>query len=125
MATLNLTKVWINRRDTGEAIAAQSAPGRQRSKEITGDVRSYAGGRQRAFTQVGVSGSWTVRLRDLTLSTVEELEDWLGQEVQVRDHRGQLFNGVFFALPVSEHKGAPTLYDADLTIRLITVPVGV
>lgn len=125
MAVLNLTKVWINRIDTGEAISAQSGIDRPMSKEIMGDVRQYAGGRQRSFTQLGTSGQWQVPLRDITLSTVEMLEEWMGQTVQVRDHRGQIFYGVFFAVPRREHKGAPTLYDVTLTFRLVTVPDGV
>lgn len=125
MAILNLTKVWLNRIDTGEAISAQSGTDRPMSKEITGDVRPYAGGRQRSFSQIGTAGQWQVTLRDVTLSTVEELEDWMGQTVQVRDHRGQIFHGVFFAVPRREHKGAPTLYDVTLTFRLVTVPEGV
>lgn len=125
MTILLLPKVFINRLDTGEYVSAFSAPARTRSKEITGDVRQYAGGRQRSYSQVGVSGMWTARLRDLTLSTVETLEGWMGREVQVRDHRGQLFNGVFYSVPVDEHKGAPTLYDVTLTFKFITVPSGV
>lgn len=125
MATLILPKVFINRIDTGEYVSAFSAPGRTRVKEITGEVRQYAGGRQRSFSQVGTSGQWACKLRDLTLSTVETLEEWMGREVQIRDHRGQLFNGVFYSVPVEEHKAAPTLYDVTLTFRLITVPAGV
>jgi hypothetical protein len=125
MATLILPKVFIDRLDTGEYIAAYSAPQRTRSKEITGDVRQYAGGRQRSYSQIGTSGTWAVKLRDLTMSTVETLEEWMGREVQVRDHRGQLFNAVFFAVPVEEHKAAPNLYDVSLTFKFITVPEGV
>lgn len=125
MATLALTKVWINRLDTGEAVSAQSAPGRARSRSKTGEVRTYAGGRQRSVTQAGLRGQWDVTLVRVPLATVELLETWIGLPVQVRDHRGQRFVGVYYDVPAAEHQDNIALYDVPLSLRLVTAADGV
>ncbi len=125
MATLTLTKVWFNRLDTGEAVSAQSAPQRSRSHGQAGEVRTYAGGRQRAFTTAGEQGQFEVTLRLLTASTVDVLRSWIGLPVQVRDHRGQRFFGVFFAVPVVEHLDNLNAYDVAIVVKTVTAVEGV
>lgn len=125
MATLNLTKVWVNRLDTGEAVSAQSAPGRARSHSKAGEVRTYASGRQRAITKAGLRGAFDFTLVRVTLAEVLLLESWIGVPVQVRDHRGQRFTGVFFDVPAVEHKDDRDRYDVPLALRTITAAEGV
>jgi hypothetical protein len=120
VATLNLTRVWVNRIDTGEAVSAQSGIDRNRVHSITGEVRTYAGGRQRAITQAGEQGKFTVTLRFVTAVTVDKLRTWVGVPVYVRDARGQIFAGVFFAVPVSEMR-SPADYDVTIDLRTVTV----
>jgi hypothetical protein len=122
MPILTLSKLWINRLDNGQAVSAQSA-GRGRSHDQAGDVRTYAGGRQRAVTIAGERGTFTFRLADVTLPTVELLRSWVGLDVQVRDHRGQRFFGVFFGVTVVEHKD-PSLYEVAIVLRTVTVVEG-
>lgn len=125
MATLNLTKLWINRLDSGAAISAQTAPGRTRAAGMAGEVRRYAGGRQRSVTAAGKAGSFQFTLRMITFATVLELEDWIGVPVQVRDHRGQRFIGVFYDVPATEHQDDTDMYDAGIALLTITAPEGV
>lgn len=120
MATLNLNKVWINRLDTGAAISAPTAPGRPRNTTKLGEVRTYAGGRQRAITQAGRRGSFAFTLRMVPLATVQLLEDWLGVPVQVRDHKGQLFTGVYFEAPGTEYRDR-NAWDVSITLSTVTV----
>lgn len=124
MATLNLTKVWVNRLDTGEAVSAQSAIGRNRSHSMDGEVRTYAGGRQRAITAAGERGTFEVTLRLLPQTTIDVLRSWIGIPVQIRDARGQRFFGVYFDVPVDEHR-APADYDVPLSLRIVTAVEGV
>lgn len=123
MATLTLDRVWINRMDSGEAVAAYSWD-RSQGYDQDGTVETYAGGRQRSITVEGERGTFSVTLRDVSLATVELLRSWIGLGVQVRDHRGQRWFGVFHAVNPSEHKD-PTLYDAAITVRTVTVVEGV
>jgi len=125
MATLTLDRVWINRLDSGEAISAQSAPGRARSSSKDGEVRTYAGGRQRSITQAGVRGRFEVTLVQVTFADLARLESWMGVPVQLRDHRGQWFTGVFFEVPAVEHRDNRDRYDVPLSLRTITTPEGV
>jgi hypothetical protein len=125
MATLTLTKVWINRLDSGAAVSAQSLPERARSRSMAGEVRGYAGGRQRSFTQLGLRGVFEFGLVLVSLATVELLESWIGVPVLVRDHRGQAFTGVFYDVPATGHRDDVNAYDVTLSLRLVTAPDGV
>ncbi|MEV4197008.1 hypothetical protein [Micromonospora globbae] len=128
MATLNLDRVWINRLDTGEAVAAQSWD-RSQSYEKDGEVRTYAGGRQRAISAEGERGTFAFTLRKLPLSAVELLRSWKGLAVQVRDHRGQRWTGVYFTVtplePLVPPGPGPYWYDVALTLRTVTAVEGV
>lgn len=63
-------------------------------------------------------------LRRLTLIQIGTLRSWQGLAVQFRDRRGQLLNGVFTSVtPVREWPDL--LYDVEVTIRMVTVSVGV
>ena len=122
MAVLTLSMLWINRLDNGAAISAQSAD-RGRTHDQAGEVRTYAGGRQRAVTIAGERGQFTFRLAYVTLATVELLRSWVGADVQVRDHRGQRFVGVFFGVTIAEYKD-PTSYDVAIVLHTVTVVEG-
>jgi hypothetical protein len=122
MATLTLVKVFVNRLDTGEAVSANSEPGRGRGHQLAGEVRTYAGGRQRAIATAGLRGQFKVVLRQVSLTTLAVLESWIGVPVQVRDHRGQRFFGVFFAVDTTEHR---TSWDVGLSVQTITLAEGV
>lgn len=124
MATLSLTKLWINRLDDGTAVSAQTAVGRAGSVGADGEIREYAGGRQRAFTRAGRRGAFDATLRQVPSATVAVLESWIGVPVQVRDYRGQVFRGVFFEVPRVEVRDNIDLYDVPLAFRAVTV-VGV
>jgi len=123
MATLILTRCWVNRLATGDAVSAQSAPDRSRRHEMDGEVRTFAGGRQRSITSLGERGAFSFVLVDVSLTTVDLLRTWIGQPVQVRDHRGQRFFGVFYTVSPVEAK-EPTLYHVPISLRVITVAEG-
>lgn len=124
MAQLNLTKVFINLLASGAAVSAQSAPRRDREHDQVGEVRTFAGGRQRSITRVGERGVFSFVLVDVSLATVELLRTWVGQPVQVRDHRGQRFFGVYFAVSTVESKD-PSLYSVPIALRTVTTVEGV
>ena len=124
MATLKLSKIWVNLASSGQAVASASAPGRPESYQIGGEVRTYAGGRQRAITRKGEAGTYEFRLLLLDRDAVETLRDWTGQLVQVRDNRGRRYFGVYFGLGVVEQRGRST-WHVDITLRVVTVDEGV
>ena len=124
MATLILDRVWVNRLDSGQAVSAQSGTDRARSHAMDGEVRTYAGGRQRAYTTVGERGQFEVTLRMVSQATIDVLRSWIGVPVQVRDARGQRFVGIYFEVPVSELRSA-AFYDVRLSVRTLTVAEGV
>jgi hypothetical protein len=124
MATLTLTKVWVNLVSSGAAISAQSGEDRPQQWDSPGSVRSYAGGRQRFVGPRGESGTLTATLRSIDLATIVTLRGWKQQTVLVRDHRGQRWYGVFTGVQVNEWKGE-LLYDVTVSVNVVTVVEGV
>lgn len=123
MVAITLRQAWINLVATGAGVTAPTT-GRGLEGDVGGEVRGYAGGRQRFIGKEGVSGQFTLTLRLLTLTQVVLLESWRGRLVQVRDHRGQQVFGVYVALTRVEHKN-PALYDASIVVRAVTYDEGV
>lgn len=124
MTVLILDRLWINRMETGEAISARTARERPQTHTTPVEIRTYANGRQRAIASAGHRGELGFRLVDLTLPTVTRLRAWQGLTVQVRDHRGQRWHGVYASVEVGEYM-TPTLYSAAITLQLVTVTEGV
>jgi hypothetical protein len=123
VATLVLTKVFVNLLSTGEALSAQST-GRSQAYGLDGEVRTFAGGRQRFVGKEGEHGQFTVTLRRIPLTSIVKLRTWQGLAVQFRDRRGQLFNGVFTTVNITT-EWKDLLYDVEIPLRMISVDEGV
>lgn len=123
MATLTLQKVFINLLSTGDSVAAPST-GRSQTYNLDGEVRTFAGGRQRYVSKEGEHGTFAVTLRRLTLVQIATLRSWQGLTVQLRDRRGQLFNGVFSSVGISR-EWPDLLYDVEIPLRMVSVDEGV
>lgn len=124
MAVLTLTKVWINRLDTGAAVSAQSGVDRTQAFAFDGEVSTWAGGRQRASLADGDKGTFGVTLRLVTLATVEILKAWRGIPVQVRDARGQRFFGTYFGVTIAETREV-AYYQVSFVLSTLTIVEGV
>jgi hypothetical protein len=124
MTVLTLNKTWINRLDTGEGIAF--ATGRDRTQQFSMDlnVRTYASGRRRAISTVGEAGEVSFRALAVNLTMIEKLRSWAGVNVQVRDHQGQKWFGVFAGIAVTEYMPV-NLYAATITLLTTTTVEGV
>lgn len=119
MATLTLNKIWVNLYSTGQAVSANSVPGREETYEVAGEVRTYAGGRRRAISTEGVIGVFKFALRLVARSDVDTLLTWVGQPVQVRDHKGRRFVGVYYGLAIGEYV-AETGWDVGIVLNVVT-----
>lgn len=118
MAVLNLGKVWINLLDTGVALNAYSAD-RGQTINRPGEVTTFAGGRERSISQVGRKFQFAVKLRKITRAQLATLDDWAGQLVQVRDHRGLKVFGVYRELSITEWTN-PLYVDVSLQVQEVT-----
>lgn len=125
MATLTLTRVWLNLIATGAAVSAYSKPGRDVTYENKGEVRTYAGGRQRAITQEGEIVTLPFTLQDVVRADIDTLRSWKGLAVQYRDNRGRLFNGSLFVVVEQERFNEPLLYEVPLVLRGVSQDAGV
>lgn len=123
MATLIINVLWINLVSTGDGISAPSV-GPEFESGLNGEVRTYAGGRQRYVGVEGVAGQLERTLRLLTIDEVETLESWCGQTVLVRDYRGQHWWGVYSKIRRHAIKGSDK-YDITFTLNIVTQDEGV
>jgi hypothetical protein len=127
---VQLTRMWITNVVTEEHVSAQTDPTRSWSASVRGEVRSYAGGRQRAVGSIGKSNVWKFVLEELSLATCELLETWMNQGITVlaRDHRGQFMYGTFFAVERSENMAQTyefATYTAAIELQRVDVVEGV
>jgi hypothetical protein len=60
----------------------------------------------------------------LDFAKKESLIDWLGISVQMRDHRGNKWFGIFYGIDVAEYM-RPDLYSATITLQVTTTVEGV
>lgn len=125
MATLTLNRLWINLIATGDSVDAYTAPDRPAVYEQAGEVRTFAGGRQRSITMEGERGTFSFVLQDVVRADITTLRSWQGLTVQVRDNRGRLFNGVYFGLSENERFNEPTLYQVAITLNVVSQDEGV
>ncbi len=109
MATLLLTRVWVNLCSTGAGVSGLSSPTKEESYSQPGEVRTYAGGRRRAIAVAGEVGTYKVQMMMLARTDVETLRGWVGQTVQVRDWRGRRFFGVYYSVDITEPLGRERL----------------
>lgn len=127
---VQLTKMWLTHVVTQESLGSQTAPSRSWSAAVKGEVRTYAGGRQRAVGSVGRSNSWKFTLVELTQAQAELLEAWMDQGVTVfaRDHRGQSMYGTFFGIDRAENMAQlypNATYTATIELQRVDVVEGV
>lgn len=129
MVQIQLTKMFLTNVVSIETLAAQTDPARSQTYSVAGDVRTYAGGRQRGVGSVGLSGSWKFVLVELTLAQIGVMRAWMtaGVTVLARDHRGQSMYGTFFQVDVGENMGMGTssTYTASIELKSVSVVEGV
>ncbi len=116
MTVLNLTRLWLNRLDTGEAISGASGPGPATGIAMDGAVRTYAAGRRRSISTAGLKVEVPRTMVALDFATKDRLISWVGTLVQLRDFRGGKWYGVFFELNITEYR-RPDLYSASFTLQ--------
>lgn len=129
---VQLTRLWMTSVVTGESFGWYTDPNREQTYSVKGEIRTYAGGRQRAVGSVGQSGSWRFTLKELALTDIAQLREWMdaGVTIFARDHRGQSMYGTFFEVGVGENPAVTynsplNLYTAGITLQAVDVVEGV
>ena len=81
----------------GVTVHAHS-PERERTADLDGDVRYYAGGRARVITSPRDARTYPLTLQWLTTADVDLLTSWRGRVVLLRDGLGRRVFGSFFSV---------------------------
>ncbi len=122
MATVTLTKLFINHAETGAAIAAHSAPDRTRRISTPGQVLPYGAGTRRPTAAPAIrDDTYTFTLRLIPPPDLDTLTAWTEQPVQIRNDRGLLLHAVYFAIHTTDIRGE-NRYDATITTHSIAPP---
>lgn len=125
MATLTLTKMFINLLSTGAAVSAQTQRDRPVTYHKRGEVRVFAGNRLRGISLEGAPNTFSFVLQDVTRAQIDTLRNWAGLPVQVRDNRGRIWTGVFYDVDERERFNEPTLYEVPIVLNGVTDVEGV
>jgi hypothetical protein len=130
MTSVQYTKMWLTSVVSQESIGAWTDEDRESTYGVAGEIRTYAGGRQRAVGSVGASGQWKRTLVELTAADVALLRTWMenGVTVFARDHLGQAMYATFFDVGVKENKSQTwqaATFRADITLQRVDVSEGV
>lgn len=123
MAMIILKEMWITLLATGQMMSSPTV-GDESEVSLTGEVRQFAGGRFRYVGRTGVGGRLDRTLRAVPQRLTELMEEWIGQTVLLRDHRGQRWWGIFKTVGRRNIKGT-TLYDVSITVELVSQDEGV
>ncbi len=122
MATLSLTKTWLNLVATGAAISAWREHGADADAvAMDGAVATYAGGRQRSVTVEGVSGNMPFTLIAVPVADTLTLRSWYGETVLYRDNLGRKMYGVLFEDSRTPWKQSPGMYNVSMVLQLVDV----
>lgn len=122
---VSLQRMWLSDVATGETLGWYTDDSREQSYNTRGEVRFYAGGRQRSIGPAGTAGQWKFTLMQMTLGDVVTLKSWLANSTLIlaRDHRGRAMYGKFFGVDIAENKPDLT-YRATITVHGLNVVDG-
>lgn len=119
MASVTLDRVWLHRAGELGTYLRFFSTDRTDQRNTSGDVRMYSGGRLRSVTRTGSRQQLGLTLRQVSDDALVTLEDWRGALLLLRDHRGRLLWGSYFALDVTDYQDRSG-YDVSLTFLQVT-----
>lgn len=120
MPSVALTELWVHDSDNlADYVTSDGFLSESYRRTARGEVRVYAGGRERLTTRAGAPQALNVSLPAVDRTTIAWLEDHKGALVMVRDPRGRLVWGAYFDLDVDEKPGG-VLPDVSFSLRSVT-----
>lgn len=124
MASIALDRVWLHQAaDLSTYLKFfTTASGDERS--MAGDVRRMSNGRLRLVTSVGLNRTHPTTLRMVSDDDLATLEDWIGDLLLFRDHRGRLMFCTYFTFSVTDYKDRSG-YDVTLSLSEVSSSIEV
>ena len=103
MASVALDTVFLSLASDLTQSVQLDVPAVDDDEQGSGDVRTYAGGRQRSISRAGVRRTLPLEPDWLTREQVATLRSWRGLTVLYRDPTGRKFYAVYHALRCSPY----------------------
>ncbi len=125
MASVMLSGVYLAPvSDLADVLVLNAAVSLAGASGVRGEIRTYAGGVTRLITRAGSVKTATVEVKRASRTTREQLAEWAGVLLLLRDGRGRCIYGSFLSVDEGENAGLPVC-DLSLTFTEITTSVEV
>lgn len=119
MASVTLTKVWMNPVSDLSAGMAFASQGIVYDPVVNASTRSYAAGNYRLITAPGKQRFAKVTINFATNAQQQQIEDWQSVLLCYRDPRGKKFYGTYFD-PEMAPAFVNNLWVITLTVQEVT-----
>lgn len=119
MASVTLDKLWLH--DAADPATYLALPARVPDEvdSAVGEVRTYAGGRQRVVTRAARPRKLNYELIRVSSSDLETLRGWKGTILLLRDYHGRRLWGVYFELGIKNWRGEAA-HDVSFDVREVS-----
>ena len=115
------TDAWLIDVTEPDVTVHTSHPDRKSATSVGGEIRSYAGGRNRVITSANTTATFPLTLQLVNDDELELLTLWRGRVLLLRDGQGRRVFGTFLSLDVDDYWD-PTgpLHNVSLTFTELT-----
>ena len=120
MASVTLDSIWMHDADDYSDFVQARAGSINVVSGSDGEVRTYAGGRQRLIRGPAQPRTLTVTLPNIERDVLDDVESRRGTVQMIRDGRGRVVFGTFFDLQLDETPGLRGRASASFTFREVT-----
>ena len=121
MAAVSLETVLLAAVSDPSTTLSLDVNSRSETDSLVGQVRAYAGGRQRSVARAGARRTVPIKFDVIAnRPLLATLRSWKGVPVLYRDPRGRKLYAVFFDLTIEEHI-AVEIAKVSLTLSEITI----
>ena len=125
MASVTLDSIWMHDADDHTDFVRARAGSINVVSGADGQVRTYAGGRQRLIRGPAQPRTMSVTMSNIERDAVNDIEQRRGTVQMLRDGRGRVVFGAFFDLQVDETPGLRGRASASFTFQEVTASIEV
>lgn len=104
--SVTLSRCWIALASDLSSSIQIDADSIDEAPTMTGQVRTYAGGRQRSIVRAGIANQVTLKATLVDPATLSTLTSWLGQTMLLRTPFGDRWWVTLFAAPRAATPGS-------------------
>lgn len=116
MASVTLTELWVHLDSDPSRFVRAPLSALSEQRPAPAEAREYAGGVVKIIRRPTRRRSFTARLEVLPRADADQLAEWTGETVIVRDPRGRLLKG-FISVSIDELPGPNNVVNLSLAFE--------